>query len=126
MCAGAVAAPFRNTSAVRDSTISISRSVAGSLRRPVPASIRTFDRIGIVFRRSTTLWTWLSAFRKAPRSTVIFMVFALEFQSGSGPRPAVRRRAENDWKPFDLLEFCEMGDSSVKLYQGLPRENRPD
>ncbi len=27
----------------------------------------------MVLRRSTTLWTWLRAFRKAPRSTVIFM-----------------------------------------------------
>ena len=77
MWAGAVAAPLRSTSAGIDSTISISRSVAVSFSLPLPASINTFDRMGMVFRRSTTLWTWLSAFKKAPRSTVIFMGFVL-------------------------------------------------
>jgi hypothetical protein len=34
--------------------------LAAGLRR-VEASISTFDRIGIVLRRSTTDWTWLEA-----------------------------------------------------------------
>jgi hypothetical protein len=72
-----VAEPLRNTSAGIDSTISMSRSVAVSFNRPLPASIKTLERMGIVLRRSTTLWTWLRAFKKAPRSTVIFIVFAL-------------------------------------------------
>src|SRR6266513_3104220 len=75
MCAGAVAAPLRRTSAAKNSTISISRSVAVSLRRPFAASIIKLERIGIVLRRSTTLCTWDSAFKKAPRSTVIFIGF---------------------------------------------------
>ena len=39
----------------------------------LPASIRTFDRIGIVFRRSTTLWTWPRPLRSVARSIVAFI-----------------------------------------------------
>src|SRR6201996_2913632 len=73
MCAGAVAEPLRSTSDGIASTISMSRSVAVSFNWPFAATIITFERIGIVLRRSTTLCTWLSAFKKAPRSTLIFM-----------------------------------------------------
>jgi hypothetical protein len=51
----------------------------------------------MVFRRSTTLWTWLRAFKKAPRSTVIFIGFALasgrSFQPSGGAGTAPRRGA---------------------------------
>src|SRR3954453_5674487 len=49
-------------------------SVALSANPPASARSRTLERIGIVVRRSTTLWTWLSAFRRAARSTVSFML----------------------------------------------------
>jgi hypothetical protein len=78
MWAGAVDAPFLSTSAGMDSMISMSRSVAVSFSRPFAASIRTFYKIGIVLRRSTTLWTWPRAFKKAPRSTLIFIVFRFQ------------------------------------------------
>ena len=38
------------------------------------ASISTFDRIGMVFRRSTTDWTWPRLFRSVARSIVAFML----------------------------------------------------
>ena len=43
--------------------------------RPPPssASIRTFDRIGIVFLRSTTEWTWPRPLRRVARSIVAFI-----------------------------------------------------
>src|SRR5262249_48343479 len=37
------------------------------------ASISTLDRIGIVFLRSTTDWTWLRLLRRVARSIVAFM-----------------------------------------------------
>ncbi len=49
----------------------------------------------MVLRRSTTLWTWLSAFRKAPRSTLIFIVFALGYpllQASTSPDSRSRQR----------------------------------
>src|SRR5690242_580730 len=49
-------------------------SVALSASRPGSARSRTFDSIGIVVRRSTTLCTWPSAFRKAARSMVSFIL----------------------------------------------------
>jgi hypothetical protein len=58
------------------STLSVmarSMSVAARLRRPFAAVIRTLDRMGIVFRRSTTLCTWARALRSAARSIVNFM-----------------------------------------------------
>jgi hypothetical protein len=54
-----------------------SMSVAARLSRPFWAVISTFDRMGIVLRRSTTLCTWARAFRSAARSIVSFMVWSL-------------------------------------------------
>src|SRR3712207_8990816 len=48
----------------------MSRSVALSCRPPCPARISTFDRIGIVVRRSTTRCTCPSDRNRAARSTV--------------------------------------------------------
>src|SRR5687767_7518461 len=39
------------------------------------ASMRTFERIGIVFLRSTTEWTWPSPLRRVARSIVAFMPY---------------------------------------------------
>src|SRR5260370_22063421 len=67
------------------STISRSISVALSANLPASARSKTLDNIGIVVRRSTTLWTWLSALRKAAGSMVRFM---LATQVLRGPAPA--------------------------------------
>ena len=60
------------------STISRSMSVALSdsaqLAGAPSARSSTFDRIGMVLRRSTTLCTWPSAFSRAARSIVSFML----------------------------------------------------
>ena len=56
------------------STTCKSRSVAMT-RRPLPsASINTFERMGIVLRRSTTDWTWERQRSRVARSIVAFMV----------------------------------------------------
>src|SRR5580692_4613578 len=63
----------------------ISRSISVALSASLPGSARsnTFDSIGIVVRRSTTLCTWPSAFKKAARSMVSFMLATQEL-----PTPA--------------------------------------
>src|SRR5262245_9709098 len=73
MWAGTVVAPPWPTSAAIDSVTSRSRSVALKASVERSALIRTLARIGMVFRRSTTRWTWLSDFSRAARSTVTFM-----------------------------------------------------
>src|SRR3546814_2523731 len=68
-----------STWAVADSTIWRSRSVAISLSPLAPdtgsplASISTFDRIGMVFLRSTTDCTWPRLLSKVARSIVAFI-----------------------------------------------------
>src|SRR5712692_4382831 len=74
MCAGTVVEPPGPTSAAIVSVISRSRSVALKLSLERSALISTLARIGIVFRRSTTRWTWPSDFRSCARSTVTFML----------------------------------------------------
>src|SRR3954452_17733109 len=74
VCAETVVAPAWLTFAGTVSSTWRSRSVA--IRRSDPssrASIRTFDRIGIVFLRSTTDWTWPRLLRRVARSIVAFM-----------------------------------------------------
>jgi len=57
------------------STTCKSRSVAMTLSAPCDdASISTFDRIGMVLRRSTTDWTWDRQRSRVARSIVAFMV----------------------------------------------------
>src|ERR1700730_18734119 len=70
----------------------ISRSISVALSASLPGSARsnTFDSIGIVVRRSTTLCTWPSAFKKAARSMVSFIVATQELPTapaalGSSP-----------------------------------------
>src|SRR5262249_48845587 len=73
MCAGTVVAPGPAASAGMVSIISRSRSVALMASFAFSARIRTFARIGMVLRRSTTRWTWPRHLRSADRSTVTFM-----------------------------------------------------
>jgi hypothetical protein len=69
-----VVAPGWVTLASTVSTIWRSRSVAISLRPPPSvASMRTLERIGIVFLRSTTDWTWPRLLRSVARSIVAFI-----------------------------------------------------
>jgi hypothetical protein len=52
-----------------------SRSVAMIFTVPsAAASISTFDKIGMVLRRSTTDWTWLRQRSSVARSIVAFMI----------------------------------------------------
>src|SRR6184192_1938083 len=74
MCAGTVVAPPGPTSAEIVSVISTSRSVALKASPDFSALISTLARIGMVFRRSTTRWTWPSDLNSAARSTVTFIV----------------------------------------------------
>ena len=75
--AGAVVEPVLEAVASTCSMMARSMSVAARLSRPFCAVIRTLDRMGIVLRRSTTLCTWASAFSRAARSIVSFMVWSL-------------------------------------------------
>src|SRR6204780_3155034 len=99
----------------------MSRSVAVSFSFPLAASIITLDRIGIVLRRSTTLWTWLNAFKKAPRSTVIFIGPALALDGLQNPRFGAPEAASN---PLIHLSFAEAVDSSKGVYQAGGKVNR--
>src|SRR5262247_2027340 len=84
MWAGTVVAPPWPTSAGMVSVSSRSRSVALKASLERSALTRTLARIGMVFRRSTTRWTWPSDFNRAARSTVTFMPTPLRelFQGG--------------------------------------------
>src|ERR1700726_393958 len=73
MCAGTVVAPGPAISAGMVSITSRSRSVAFTASFAFSPRIRTFARIGMVLRRSTTRWTWPRHLRSADRSTVTFM-----------------------------------------------------
>src|ERR1700743_293076 len=80
-----------------------SMSFAARLIRPFCAVINTLDRIGMVFRRSTTLWTWARAFKSAARSIVSFMVwvaitravYAVENAPLRGPGKAIAERLQS-------------------------------
>src|SRR5690625_2113151 len=77
-------------------------SVAVSPSRPSEASSKTFERIGMVFRRSTTLWTWASDRRKAALSMVSFIASRIRVAVGwmcRLPSPAGRRRARVRSRP---------------------------
>jgi len=74
VAAGAVQAPSRVVVAATSSTIAISISVVVNVSLPLRTAIMTFARMGIVLRRSTTLWTWASALIRVLRSAFSFMV----------------------------------------------------
>ncbi len=74
MWAGTVTAPGVDTVAATSSITSRSRSVAFSDSLLLPARNRTFDRIGMVVRRSTTLVTCPSALKSSPRSITSRMI----------------------------------------------------
>ncbi len=72
--AGAVHRPSRAICTPgTSSTTAISMSVAVRRRTPPFASISTLDRMGMVLRRSTTLWAWPKALSRIARSTLNFM-----------------------------------------------------
>ena len=74
VCAETVVAPATSTAALTCSLIWRSRSVAINFSVPLAAaSISTLERIGMVLRRSTTDWTWLSPLSKVARSIVAFI-----------------------------------------------------
>ena len=74
VAAGAVVRPVRVTvTPGTSSTTAISMSVAVRRRPPSRASSRTFARMGMVLRRSTTLCTCASALSSTALSTVNFM-----------------------------------------------------
>ena len=76
VCADTVVVPGVSTLAAIVSTTCKSRSVAISLSWPeASASISTFERIGIVLRRSTTDWTWPRLFNNTARSIVAFILY---------------------------------------------------
>src|SRR6056297_171307 len=68
-----VVAPARSTCATARSTTSISRSVARNCTVSPSASIKTFARIGMVLRRSTTDCACDTALSSVPRSMLNFM-----------------------------------------------------
>ncbi len=75
--AATVVAPARPTIAFALSITSMSRSVARKLTWSPSASISTFDRMGMVLRRSTTDCARLIARRRALRSMLSFMLSPL-------------------------------------------------
>src|ERR1700704_1082245 len=83
MWAGTVVDPPVATSAASVSVTSRSRSVAFSDSRAFSARTRTLPRIGMVLRRSTTRWTWLSDFSSCARSTVTFIAKSARSKSTS-------------------------------------------
>src|SRR5213075_3200907 len=85
VCAETVIAPGCETLAGTLSSTWRSRSVAISLNDPSScASISTLDRIGMVFRRSTTDWTWPRLFRSVARSIVAFIAAMPHHPHGQG------------------------------------------
>ena len=89
-------APLRLDASRTSSTMAISMSVAVSVSLPSRTAIMTFARMGMVLRRSTTLWTWASALIKVARSALSFMVsFLLGPALASGPRTAGKQANRN-------------------------------
>ncbi len=74
ICAGTVTAPSPETEQSTVSTTSMSKSVAVSFKAFEPAVSITFDRMGIVFRRSTTFATCARALASFGFSMVRRMV----------------------------------------------------
>ena len=69
----AVVVPVTELFAATESTISRSMSVVVRDKESFSARSSTLARIGMVFRRSTTLCTWLSERSRSARSIVNFM-----------------------------------------------------
>ena len=80
-----VVAPARLTMAGALSITSMSRSVARKLTASPSASISTFERIGMVLRRSTTDCARPMARRRALRSMLSFMPSPLREIRRRGP-----------------------------------------
>src|SRR3954447_18798383 len=112
-CAGTVVAPPWAASAAIVSVTSMSRSVALS-RRPEPSPRRrTFDKIGIVLRRSTTRCTCPSDRRSAARSTVTFMDRTRHFPFLGGTDRPRRSLGERPSRLAKLHAERKAGDRPV-------------
>src|SRR6266851_4710846 len=101
-------------------------SVALNASPPALARNNTLDNIGIVVRRSTTLCTWLSVFRRAARSMVSFMIATRRLTGRRRPTPSPRglrkgppqsphppgagRRDHSVAPNNDVLSECRIGE----------------
>src|ERR1700730_13635225 len=91
---------------------------------PGSARSSTWDRIGIVVRRSTTLWTWPSALRRAALSMVSFMADALKVadwtQLPSAPRTlrarGLRRDRSIPWNGRRTASFGGAGNGAGAFF----------
>src|ERR1700682_2310022 len=91
---------------------------------PASARNRTFERMGIVVRRSTTLWTWPSALRRAALSIVSFMADALKVadwtQLPSAPRTLRARSLRRDrsiaWNGRRTASFGGAGNGAGAFF----------
>src|SRR3954452_25575875 len=102
-----VVAPACDTVAGTLSSTCRSRSVAISRIDPSSrASISTFERIGMVLRRSTTDWTWPRLFRRTARSIVAFIFY----------RPIIRMRLRIT---IASRSACGSGQIERRLLTGL-------
>src|SRR5690242_20001552 len=85
--------------------MAISMSVAVSVSLPSRTASITLARVGMVLRRSTTLWTWASAFIRVARSAFSFMA---SHPQTAGPRLA----------PTDSRATVAIGVSAAKHVVG--------
>ena len=116
MWADAVVTPPVPTSAATFSLNEISISVAVRPRKPSPASMRTFDRIGMVVRRSTTFWTWPSDFMSTARSHRQFHLCKDLYVCAAG---AAATRFQRCWKGGREGSFNAYRASGL-VYQRMP------
>src|SRR3954453_21964489 len=118
MWAGTVVEPAVPTSAGSVSVTSRSGSGALSASRAFSARTSTLPRIGIVLRRSTTRWTWLSDFRSCARSTVTFIALLArsprKHKSGKAGRRDARHGTEDPGKPDHPADMTK----AVRVAQG--------
>src|SRR5215217_118049 len=80
--------------------------------------MRTLDRIGMVFRRSTTDWTWLRLLRSVARSIVAFMRRPCPQHRGFRPVYSERSAA---WKQERRSFLHWSGREPQRLLLGGPR-----
>ena len=124
VCADTVVVPAVSTLAAIVSTTCKSRSVAISFSWPdASASIRTFDRMGMVLRRSTTDWTWPRLFNNTARSIVAFILIRhpcvpREKSLKGPPSKAIRRP---DSRPLKMPTFLNARVGTCKpCLQSIP------
>ena len=118
ICAGTVVAPSPLVLQGTVSTSSMSRSVAVSFSSFLAALMRTLERMGMVFRRSTTLATCASALARPGLSMVSRMVVRYPKNEGFSPVRSTLAEAlglgPNAYEPVRNEELplrpCRAGD----------------